>query len=363
VEAASVTLRDRRYGLRMLLWDVSGLGRLRSCGRGRRGEYVGVRGVQGGAVGFSGLMSCGSVWACPVCSARILAQRSLELGCGLLSWEGQGGRVAMGTLTMRHDRGHSLVEEWEALSRAWDSILRSRVWAKWRERLGSPGLVRVVEVTYGPNGWHVHLHFALLLAGTVSTPDLDELAHWLTAKWDRALRRAGMPGALAVGQDLHLVDGDQAAVELGGYLAKSTAYGAAESLGRELMGTWSKTARFEHSTDPAWHLAERFRETGELDLLDLWHQYEKGSKGRRQATWTNGLRKLLDLGVEETDEEIAAHTLDSADRVLITAAGWHTAWRSPKPTSRILAALHGGGTPALCAYLDAQGIEYLGGHE
>ena len=102
------SLRDRRYALRTLLWDVSALHRLRGCGRGRRAAVVGVRYSPGIGAGFSGLVTCGSVWACPVCSAKILARRSLELGAGLLAWEAAGGRLVMGTLTMRHHRGHRL---------------------------------------------------------------------------------------------------------------------------------------------------------------------------------------------------------------------------------------------------------------
>jgi hypothetical protein len=299
------------------------------------------------------------VWACPVCSAKILAKRSLELGVGLLSWENSGGQLVMGTLTMRHHRGHSLVSEWDALQSAWNSILRSRVWKKWLDRLGSPGLVRVVEVTFGDNGWHVHLHFVLLVSGA-GAPDLVRaFGAWLTEKWVRALDSAGMPGALVRAQDVHLVDSVRAASELGEYLAKSTAFGAAESLGRELMGTWSKDARGVHSTVPAWRIAEQFGWTGEAELLDLWGEYEKGSKRRRQSTWSQGLRDLLGIGQEETDEEIAAEVVGDTDLVRITAAGWTAALASGVPTCRILAAVEEGGTPGLRAYLDAQGIEYV----
>lgn len=351
-------LREQRYELLRLLWDVSQLRRLRGCRRGRRAEVVGVRWTEGQGAGFSGLVTCGSVWSCPVCSARILARRSLEIGAGLLSWERQGGRLVMGTLTMRHHRGHSLVQEWDALQESWHGMIRSRVWKKWLRRMGSPGLVRVVEVTYGDNGWHVHLHFVLLVAEDVDTGLVGEFTGWLFPKWHRALSAAGMPGALARGQDAHLVESVEAAVAVGEYLAKSTAYGAAESLGRELMGTWSKAARGEHGTEPAWRIAERFGWTGEVDLLSLWGEYERGSKGRRQATWTHGLRALLALGEEATDEQIAAEVVGDEDLVQITADGWTAALASGEPLCRILQAVEDGGTERLRDYLDRLGIAY-----
>lgn len=350
--------RDRRYGLRSVLWTYSDLPRLHKCGRTRITGHVGVR-YSGGGAGFSGLASCGSVWACPVCSAKILARRSLEIGVGLLTWENGGGRLVMGTLTMRHHKGHRLAQEWAALNKAWAAVTCSRVWKKWLARLGSPGLVRVVEVTHGwANGWHVHLHFVLLVAGSVAVELVAEFSAWVTAKWSRALVLAGMPGALVRGQDVHLVRGVQAATEVGQYLVKASAFGSAESLGRELMGTWSKTARSPHGTEPAWLLAEEFGRSGEVDLLDLWHEYEQGSRGKRQCTWSQGLRDLLAVGAEQTDEDVAAEVLGDVDLVRITAEGWTTALRSHQPTSRILAAVEHGGVAGLTAYLDEHGIDY-----
>lgn len=350
--------REARWGLLRLLWDVSGQRRIRKCRRVRVGEVVGVRHGAAGA-GFSGLATCGSVWACPVCSAKILATRSIEIGAGLLSWENRGGQLVMGTLTMRHHAGQPLASEWDALRRAWDSVVRSRVWAKWRDRLGSPGYVLVTEVTFGDNGWHVHLHFVLLIGGEVQGDEVDSFRAWLLGKWTRALAAAGMPGALDVGQDVHLVGGVDGAVQLGEYLAKSTAYGAAESLGRELMGTWTKLARGLFGTIPAWRLAEEFRACGDKSLLDLWQEYETGSKGRRQCTWSRGLRALLELGTEQTDEDIAAAEAGDSDLVRITPGGWRAVLAAPWAPSRILDVVESGGLPALREFLTVNGIGFL----
>lgn len=354
-----MSLRERRYGLRRLLWDVSQLHRLRGCGRGRRAPVVGVRFSPGHGAGFSGLVTCGSVWSCPVCSAKVLARRSLELGAALLTWETSGGRMVMITLTQAHHRGHRLAVELDAQAAAWKSISRSSGWAKWRRRLGSPGFVKVPEITYGlANGWHAHQHAVLLVDGAVDAETVEAFGDWLIAKWTRLLVAAGMPGARSIGQDVHLVEALEAVADLGSYLVKSTAYGAAESLGRELFGSWSKNARGVHSTEPAWRLAEEFGETGDAELLDLWLEYERSTKGRRQVAWSRGLRELLDVGQEMTDEQIADEVAGDEDLVQITPAGWETAWRSPAPTCLILAALEDGGVPGLRAYLDAAGIEY-----
>ena len=319
---------------------------------------MGVRCGANGA-GFSGLATCGSVWVCPVDSAKIMARRSLELGAGLLTWEGRGGRLVMGSLTMRHHAGHSLGGEWDALRKAWTSVTCSRVWRRWLDRLGSPGLVRVVEVTYGENGWHCHLHFVLLVDGVVQAADVAAFSRWLLPKWGRALAVAGMPGALDRGQDVHLIGGVDGAVELGHYLAKSTAYGVAESLGRELMGAWSKGARGSYGTEPAWRLAERFASTGDRDLLDLWREYEAAAKGRRQCTWSAGLRQLLELGGEKSDEDIAAEEAGDRDLLRITPKGWGNVLAAEWPASRILEVVEQGGVSALRDFLAAEGIGFV----
>lgn len=319
-----------------------------------RAAEVGVVYSPERGAGFSGLVTCGSVWAEPVCSRKIAARRSMEIGAGLLQWQRQGGATALVTLTMRHNSGHRLREELDALLRSWSAVKRGRVWSKWLDRLGSPGVVRVVEITDGANGWHAHLHFALLLSGSTSATDLHAFTDWLFPKWHREVVRSGMPGALAQGQDARLVDGVTAAATLGGYLAKDPA----ESIGRELMGSWSKEARSEHSTQPVWRIAERFFETGEALLLDRWHEYERATKGRRQIAWSQGLRALLAVGEEATDEEVADEGAGDQAVVYLTREGWQTVLALAEPSSRLLSALDDGGVPGLRAYLDAHGVEY-----
>ena len=320
------------------------------------GEVVGVRHSEAKGAGFSGLQTCGSVWICPVCSAKIMARRSIETGVMLLAWENLGGRLAFGTLTMRHHRGQSLSSLWDGLADAWDSVIRSRVWAKWRKRLDSPGLIKVIEVNYGPNGWHVHLHFALLLGPDASLNDLSDLEGWLIPKWQRALAAHGFD-SLPVAQDLRMVSGVDAAAQLGEYLAKATAYAPSESLGRELFGSASKSARGNYSTVSVWRVLEHVYATGELDHWNLWLEYEKGSKGRRQYAVSKGLRDLLGV-VEVSDEEIAAEEAGDRDLVQITREGWQEVLRSGMNPAEILSAMESGGAGGVCRFLDSRGIEH-----
>lgn len=352
--------RDRVFDLRRALWGISGVARCRRCGRVPIGSAVAVQHSPALGAGFGGLETCGSVWVCPVCARKIAARRQVEIGTALGTWQDQGGSFVLITLTMRHGKRHRLLQEIDALTAAWHSVNRSRVWVKHRDRLGSPGWVRVLEITHSAaNGWHAHLHFVLLVAGETSAADVDQLAGWLFPKWSRAVQAAGMPGALAVGQDAMLVDGATATDNLAGYLTKAGSEDPARDLGRELMGAMTKTARSEHSTQPVWRLPEQFLETGDADLVDLWLEYESATFRRRQLVWSAGVRELLRLGLELSDDEIAEESAGDEIVVWITRAGWRTALSLGEPTSRILAALEHGGSAGLRDHLDARGIAYV----
>jgi len=58
-----------------------------------------------GSAHFGGLQVCGSVWMCPVCSAKITERRRVELQGGLACW---CGRSVLVTFTLAHNRSECL---------------------------------------------------------------------------------------------------------------------------------------------------------------------------------------------------------------------------------------------------------------
>jgi hypothetical protein len=233
------------------------------------------------------------------------------------------------------------------------------VWAKWRQRLGSPGLIKVVEVNVSwANGWHVHIHFVLLLGSDTTEADVEALSDWLTPKWQRAVAANGFD-ALPVGQDLKMYGGVDAAVQMGEYLNKQTAYGTSESLGLELFGGANKQARSVYSTVPVWRLLEEIMATGDLDQWHRWVEYEKASKGKHGFAPSHGLRDLLGVGPEKTDEEIVAEEAGDRDVVQITRQGWFDLLASGLNPAEILSVMESGGVAAVCRMLEANGIEHM----
>ena len=315
-------LRKRRYSGRAVLWRESGLKRVRDCGRVAvtPGGNVGVR-LRAGVAGFAGLATCGSVWADPVCNAKVMARRALEIGAAVEMWQAQGGRVGFVTLTMRHRKGQSLLTLWDALSRAWGRVTSGVRWTKDREAYGVSGWLRVVEVTYGKSGWHVHVHALVFLAGGLTEPDVAGLHLSMFSRWSAGLAAAGVGRPLMVGQDAKVLTG-AADADLARYFTKSVHGG--HRIGLEFTASQTKAVRTAHGTRPVWALLDDVIDQGDADALDLWHEWERSSKGRRQLTWSQGFRALLGLAAEETDEAIAGEELGSRDDelVLLTAAGW-----------------------------------------
>lgn len=117
--------RRIRFGARAALWQASSLKAVRSCGRLIASD---VPGVADGAprevsvrlspgerpvAGFEGLATCGSVWACPRCSAVIAAERAAAMGEAIRACLDAGGAVYLLTLTLRHQSGDKLAELWD----------------------------------------------------------------------------------------------------------------------------------------------------------------------------------------------------------------------------------------------------------
>ncbi|WP_075334846.1 hypothetical protein [Pseudonocardia sp. Ae717_Ps2] len=89
-------LRDK-YRARRELAAITSLSRVKKCGRvsTNEGGEVSLHHTPGpegepGTAGFGGLATCGSVWACPVCSAKISARRSKDLE-QLINWNADRG--------------------------------------------------------------------------------------------------------------------------------------------------------------------------------------------------------------------------------------------------------------------------------
>jgi hypothetical protein len=293
--------RERRDEARRWLWVHSGRHRLRACGHTVLGGFVSLVRSAVGGVRWAGLETCGSVWTCPVCSAKVLAGRADELRRALEAWTAQGGEVAMVTLTMRHRRSDSLASCWDALSDAWAAASgRSRGVRTAKLAAGVEGWARRVEVTWGArHGWHVHAHALVFLRDGDQAQQLGEAMY---RAWELRLRRAGLtPIRDSGGLDVRLLALGEAVGEVGNYIAKGVYGESSQAAALELAGS-GKLGRAGNLTP--WGILDAARQ-GDRQAAALWSEWESASLGRRALTWSNGLRDRLGLGEEVEDDELA----------------------------------------------------------
>lgn len=97
-----------------------------------------------------------------------------------------------------------------------------------------------------------------------------------------------------------------------------------------------------------------FFETGDADDLGIWHEWEKGSKGRRALTWSKGLREWAELAAEKSDEEVAAEDLMGEDLILLQAE----TWRAVRGQSWLILELAEKGKTSLTEWLDRGGLSW-----
>lgn len=365
--ANNSSARDRRrlrHAARSGLWRHSTVERCRKCGRvSRRHDGGAEYRKRDGHAGIAGLVSCGSVWVCPVCNAKVMQRRAFELGALVALAQSAGYVVGEITLTLRHSRTDRLAVLWGSLSTCWDRAKSGRQWTAATKAHGIVGWVRVVEVTQGRNGWHPHVH-ALVICERLDADGLDVLGAGMVERWARCAVRLGLDAPLSVGQEWHVL-GDGGESSISEYLTASKSYGVtqdtATAIGLELTQTQSKRARSAFSTSSTWDLLDQAN-NGEVVGLRLWREFERASNGKRQISYSRGIRELLGLDLAElTDDEIAAEELGTEDDagLVITSVGWARMVANPDWIPESLTVLEVAGWPALSAFLVEHQVDHV----
>lgn len=343
-----VSRRHVRYAQREVLWEISRLERIRKCGRVpvTEGGRVTIR-DNAGVAHYTGLATCGSIWSCPVCSAKIRNARALEIGHGAANWDNAGNAVYMLTLTMPHDVGSPLANLIPVIADGFRAILSGRAWVQLRKQVRIVGTIRSMEVTHGANGWHPHLHVLVFFD---SRPDAAELAAFtihVQRQWTRYVTKCGFRAPNHHGVHLSLC---KSAEEAGQYIAKTQ---EGRSAGNEMARADLKQGR--HTSRTPFEVLDDFRWTGDTGELRLWHEYERATRGRQAITWSPGLRELLGVDAEEKkDEELAAAEIGGDDLAVISNSQWRRVVGIPGLVCHLLDQAERGGLDAvnavLCAY-------------
>ena len=244
---------------------------------------------------YSNVQRCGSVWTCPICSAQISEGRRDELKRAKEYWLGQGGAQESGgavyllTLTNPHHQGDNLQQLLSGQRKAIKYLWSDRKPKEMMKALGKVGHITATEVTHGVNGWHPHYHILLFFKSPINAKSLE---NFLGTVWQNCCAKAG----LKVPSLEHGVD-----VREGKYADK---YISKWGLEDEVTKGHIKKG-LEGNLTP-WDLLRR-SEGGCERSGHLFQVFAEAFKGKRQLSWSNGLKKLLKVD-EVTDEQLATET-------------------------------------------------------
>lgn len=266
---------------------------------------------------YRGLQTCGSVWHCPVCAAKISEHRRDELARLVKAHIDAGGSVWMTTYTVSHKKCTDLAGLVANFLEARRKMRQGRRGIALRRDFQIVGTVSVLEVTWSPrNGWHPHIHELVFSADKDMNPEA----------YDRAARSAwkDAAGKMGLTMNAHGFKIDRTFGAVADYIAKfghEPATARTWGVENEMSKGHLKQARNEDGYTPFALLAGI--SDGIEKLTPLWREYCEVFKGRKQLNYSPGLKKLY--MVEDTpDEELAGEveTNETLTLVELTPAQW-----------------------------------------
>jgi hypothetical protein len=278
---------------------------------------VEIRSKDGSAY-YCGLETCGSVWLCAVCSAKIHRRRAAELREALDNWVGNGHSASLVTITVPHDLDDPLPKLLNAERATWKHVTQGAAWQRLKLRLGTYGHVIALEFTWGDeNGWHPHYHVLLVHDQDLDAAAIAALHAHVHSRLAVTCRKYG----LRQPNQLHAVriDPNVSAAAAGAYIAKGGDWTPAEEMTRGDLKT-SRTG----SRTPFQILADYYQ-TGDIRDRDLWREYSRVTRGLAAVRWSRGLRAVAHMGcqtLERTDRQLATEDVDGDVVLIMSIKTW-----------------------------------------
>lgn len=293
---------------------------------------------------FCNLATCGSVWACPVCSAKISERRKLEIVHASNLHKEVGGGLYMVTMTWAHSR-HDDLAKMVKVSR--ETLVRLRTRASYLRNLKDinyVGMIRAFEVTHGDaNGWHPHFHELWFLKKKLTHFQLEVWRNVLFEQWRAQCVRSGLgePNRTA---GIMIIEAESAAE----YVAK---FGNSPrwDVGCELTKLQVKRGR--NGSRSPWDLLRLYWE-GEHRFFYLFQEYIEAFFGLSQVHWSRGLKQAF--GIQEMNDEALAkvHEVDAYEICRIAKENWKKVLAQPfEARALILKLAEMGGDKAISNFI------------
>lgn len=300
------------------------LPRICKCLNVRRSKYVEVwQSSKTNLAYYGGLVICGSVWNCLPCASKISGGRAEEVRQAVDIWESRGGSVVMLTQTFPHYDGQECAALYDRYGKARKLQKNRKPYKRLMASLGLVGDINRTEVTTGLNGWHIHSHTLLFFEGPVL------LQPWEIFKtWESACISAGLPApSFEHGVKISTPQ------EMADYITKQGKETSNWTIEAEMTKGHIKRGGREGLTP--FDLLRAYRDTNNDRYSKLFVEYSQAFKGKRQLVWSPGLRDLLGMTKEKTDQELA-ESVDQLDQLfgMIPDKVWEYVRKHPEKNYR-----------------------------
>jgi len=293
--------RSERFALKSVVNTIFPKSNTAKCCRCRRShdDVTIHKSIEHGRAFYGGLVTCGSVWSCPVCAAKIAERRRVELESAISTAKEMGLTVLLATFTVPHGLGDDINAMLDRMAAAWRFMGKSKGYKEFRSTLGLVGTVRALEVTYGQNGFHPHYHVLMFFNHDFPSVLASKSEALLGSLWRYACVKVGLPEP-SIERGVKVDDGTWAAK-----------YASKWGLEDEMTKGHLKTSKGIKGRSP-WDLLRSVLVDDCQASKKLFAVYALAFKGRRQLYWSNGLRDFLGIGKDVGDPALAALQEDNA---------------------------------------------------
>lgn len=316
------------------------------------GDVALLKHLETSKVHFGGLQTCGSVWHCPICAAKVSERRKLEIREAVDTHIAAGGGVEMVTLTVRHGREDVLQRLMDCLRVALSKMRAHRDYKELRKLFAVVGSIRALEVTHGQaNGWHPHFHELWLFPAPLTVRQRTTLQRLLFSAWKASSVAAGLPAPNRQ-RGVHIQRAESAA----DYVSKWGCEPRWE-VGSELAKANSKRSKTKGKTP--FDLLRDYS-SGDKQAGALFAEFAKAFKGFNQVRWTPGLKAAFGIA-DVSNEEIAASQDERATKLgRVRKAQWSMVLRQPFETRPlVLRVAETGGFPAVQRFMRSLLVAHL----
>lgn len=269
---------------------------------------VRIRGQEKKRASYGNLIVCASIWACPICAARISEQRKRELEIAIRRAPLKGYKAIMVTYTFSHKLKQPLIDVLAVLKGARRRFKSGRKWQALQSEYDVLGTIAATEVTWGVNGWHPHVHEIIFVGKEVIGRDSGQFEEKLKKHWIAALTAYGVYGVKDIA--LKVSQSDQYIADYIAKFGREPKDNGNWDMSKEVSKAPVKKARDENHATPL-ELLIAYGNKSNL-AAQLWYEYVIAFKGKKQIIWSNGLKAYFGIG-EVTDDELAIDEIEPYD--------------------------------------------------